>query len=496
MCVFGAVLISVFSSSCAVTAKYQRPAIQAPAAFKELAGSEQWKTATPGDGVLKGKWWEIYGDPQLNALEEKISVSNNTVKQQEAAFRESIALIAISRTGYYPTVTTGPLISQSDRGPNAGGAPGHGASASFQTPFAVSWVPDLWNRVGLAVESSNAAAQISAATLENLRLSLQATLAIDYFAILDNDMQQALLQSNIGIYQQYLELTNNRFNGGVAAKSDVYLAQTQLYGTQAQAVDLGVQRHQFEHAIAVLTGQAPADFSLPAGKIADGLPPAIPVGVPSTLLERRPDIASAERAVAVANTNIGLAKTAWYPSLTLGLTSGLSSGSLLNLLTWSSRVWTVGPTLAQTIFDAGKRKAALREAQEAYDANAAGYRQTVLSAFQQVEDNLSTLRTLAEEASIQAKAVEAAKLSLDLELERYKAGTDSYLNVITTQTIALNDERTAVTLLQQRMSASVNLILALGGGWDASALPTPAEMKGQNLEDPAKATAVAQPKAK
>jgi len=465
----------------------------APAAYKELAGSEQWKTATPGDASLKGKWWEIYGDPQLNALEEKISVSNYNVKQLEAQFRESIALIAISRTGYYPTVTAGPSITQSDRGPNAGGAPGHGSSANFQTPFSASWVPDLWNRVGLAVDSANFSAQLSAATLENLRLSLQATLAIDYFTILDNDMQLSLLNDNIKIYQQYLELTNNRFNGGVAAKSDVYLAQTQLYGTQAQAVDLGIQRHEFEHAIAVLTGQAPADFSIPPGKIADGLPPTIPVGVPSALLERRPDIASAERNVAIANVGIGLAKTAWYPSLTLGGTAGLSAGSLLNLLTWGSRVWTAGPVLAQTIFDAGKRKATLRQAQATYDATADSYRQTVLSAFQQVEDNLSTLRTLAEEASIQAKAVEAAKLSLDLEMERYKAGTDSYLNVITTQTIALSDERTAVTLLQQRMSASINLILALGGGWDNTAIPTPDGLKSKDLEDPAKTVNVAQP---
>jgi NodT family efflux transporter outer membrane factor (OMF) lipoprotein len=347
--------------------------------------------------------------------------------------------------------------------------------------------------VGLAVDSANFSAQLSAATLENLRLSLQATLAIDYFTILDNDMQLSLLNDNIKIYQQYLELTNNRFNGGVAAKSDVYLAQTQLYGTQAQAVDLGIQRHEFEHAIAVLTGQAPADFSIPPGKIADGLPPTIPVGVPSALLERRPDIASAERNVAIANVGIGLAKTAWYPSLTLGGTAGLSAGSLLNLLTWGSRVWTAGPVLAQTIFDAGKRKATLRQAQATYDATADSYRQTVLSAFQQVEDNLSTLRTLAEEASIQAKAVEAAKLSLDLEMERYKAGTDSYLNVITTQTIALSDERTAVTLLQQRMSASINLILALGGGWDNTAIPTPDGLKSKDLEDPAKTVNVAQP---
>ena len=489
----------------------------APAQFKEIEGANTWKTAVPGDGVLKGKWWEIFGDATLNGLEEKVSVSNYSVKQLEAVFRESVALIAVSRSGYYPTVTTGPAVTQGDRGPNAGGAPGHGTSSSFAVPFSASWVPDLWNRVGLSIENANATAQISAANLENLRLSLQATLAVDYFDLRGDDEQLDLLNTTISIYQQYLDLTNNRFSGGVAALSDVYLAQTQLYQTQAQATDLGVTRNQYEHAIAVLTGQAPAQFSIaslfpsapPAAPAAGGgaptlqtppvvdysklVPPPIPVGLPSTLLERRPDIAAQERSVAAANANIGLARTAWYPELTLGATAGVTSGSLLNLLTWGSRVWSVGPSLAQTIFDAGKRRAQLRQNIAAYDATAAGYRETVLGAFQQVEDNLSTLRVLAQEAQQQALAVDASVKSLNLEIERYRAGTDSYLNVITTQQIELTNARTAVSLHQERMTTAVNLILALGGGWDQSTLPTPEQLRSGGLEDPAKAATVAQP---
>ena len=473
-----------------MTAKYQRPAVAAPPAFGELSGNDQWKMATPGDGLLKGKWWEIFGDSQLNALEEKVSTNNYSVKQLEAQFRQSVDAIELARTGYYPTVGTSPSISQSDRGSHGGG--GGGTAATFSLPFTASWVPDLWNRIGLSVQSANANAQLNAADLENVRLTLQGSLANDYFALLISDMQLAVLNENIKIYQDYLQLTNDRFNGGVASKTDVLLAQTQLLSTQASATDLGVSRHQLEHAIAVLTGQAPAMFSIPSGKI-DNPPPPIPISVPSTLLERRPDIAAEERAVMAANTQIGIARVAWYPTLSLSGTAGLSSGSLLNLLSWGSRVWSAGPTLAQTLFDAGRRKVVLRQAQDAYDVVAANYQQTVLSAFQQVEDNLSTLRILADEATTQQQAVDAGIQSLTLELERYKAGTDSALNVITTQTITLNNERTAVALLGRRMTAAVNLIVALGGGWDLSTLPTDDQLKGSDMHDPSKNVNVAQP---
>jgi outer membrane protein TolC len=512
--------VSIFCSSCAITQKYQRPAMPAPAQFKEIEGANTWKTAVPGDGVMKGKWWEIFGDTTLNGLEEQVSISNYNVKQLEAEFRESVALIAVSRSGYYPTVTTAPAVTQGDRGVNAGGQPGHGTSASFAVPFSASWVPDLWNRVGLGIENANATAQTDAANLENLRLSLQATLAVDYFELRGDDDQLDLLNTTISIYQQYLDLTNNRFNGGVAALSDVYLAQTQLYQTQAQATNLGVTRNQYEHAIAVLTGQAPAGFSIasthpnsvpapppsttgaptlitpPVIDYSKLAPPPIPVGMPSTLLERRPDVAGMERSVAAANANIGLARTAWYPELTLGATAGVTSGSLLNLLTWGSRVWSVGPSLAQTIFDAGKRRAQLRQNIDIFDAAAAAYRQTVLSAFQQVEDNLSSLRVLAQEAQQQELAVDASVKSLNLEIERYRAGTDSYLNVITTQQIELTNAITSVNLHQERLTAAVNLILALGGGWDQSTLPTPDQLRSGGMEDPAKSVTVAQPVAR
>jgi outer membrane protein TolC len=513
-----AVLISIFCSSCAVTAKYQVPAMPTPPAFKGLDGSEQFKTAVPGDGLLKGRWWEIFNDTELSKLEEQVGPSNYSLKQLEAEFRESLATIAINRSAYFPTVTTSPSITQSDRGPNAGGQPGHGTSSTFEIPFGATWVPDLWNRVGLSVQNANATAQENAANLENTRLTLQAALAVDYYELRGNDMQFDLLNANIKIYTDYLKLTNDRFGGGVAAKSDVDLAETQLYQTEAQATALGVLRNQYEHAIAVLIGKAPAEFSIAPVKVTGPLmkpasdlptattaeeipeidysaisPPPIPVGVPSTLLQRRPDVAGMERAVAAANANIGIARTAWFPTLTLGATPGLVSSSLLNLLTWGSRSWSAGPALAQTIFDAGKRKAQLRQSLAAYDATADAYRETVLTAFQQVEDNLSTLRVLALEAQQQALAVRAADESLALELERYKAGTDSALNVITTQQIALSNEINAVTLLQSRMVAAVNLVMALGGGWDSSTLPTNEQMKGHDLEDPAKALNVAQP---
>jgi NodT family efflux transporter outer membrane factor (OMF) lipoprotein len=495
------ILTAIFCSSCTVGPKYQKPVVQAPPAFKELAGSDQWKTATPGDSLIKGKWWEVFGDPQLNGLEASISVSNFTVKQAEAQFRQARALVLGSRADYYPVIGSSPSITQTDRG--AGGAAGAagatgatagrgGTAAVFTLPFTAAWEPDLWGRVRLAVENAAANAQVSAADLENIRLSLQAALASSYFALLSTDMQLALLNDTIEAYQTYLTLTINRFNGGVASKADVTLAQTQLYTTQASATDLVATRNQLEHAIAVLTGLAPAEFSLKPGRI-EKPPPPIPAAVPSALLERRPDIAAEERLVAAANARVGLAQVAFYPTLTLSATAGLQSTALQTLLRWASRTWSTGPSITQTLFDFGRRDATLMGAVAARDAATAAYRETVLGAFQQVEDNLSNLRVLAQEAEQQAQAVAAAEQSLALETERYKAGTDSYLNVITTQTITLSDERTAVVLLQRRMNAAVNLILALGGGWDSSTLPTTDQLRSVALGDAANTNKVAQP---
>ena len=488
--ILSATLGAAFLSGCAVGPKYVAPVVPAPPAFKELKGNDQWKTATPSDGLLKGKWWEIFNDPQLNALEEKISSGNFNVKQAEAQFLQARALILQNHSGYYPVIGSSPAINQADRGPNAGG---RGTSSSFSIPFTATWEPDLWGRVRMAVENSVDNTQVFAADLENLRLSLQATLAVDYFTLLGTDMQLDLLKDTIAAYEKNLTLTMNRFSGGVASKADVTLAQTQLYTTQAQATDLDVSRNQLEHAMAVLTGEPPANLSIARGKI-NAAPPEIPVAVPSQLLERRPDIAAQERLIAAANANIGIAEVAFYPTLTLSATSGFTGSNLANLFTWGSRVWSTGPGISQTLFDFGTRDARLLQVRASYDAAVAAYRQTVLTAFQQVEDNLSTLRVLAKESEEQSKAVAAAEQALLLETERYKAGTDSFLNVITTQTIALGDERTAVTLLQRRMTAAVNLIVALGGGWDASTLPNADQLRTVEMGDPANAHRVAQPR--
>jgi NodT family efflux transporter outer membrane factor (OMF) lipoprotein len=357
-------------------------------------------------------------------------------------------------------------------------------TSTFSLPFSASWEPDLWGRVRLSVENATASAQASAADLENVRLSMQSTLAVDYFNLLGLDMQTALLKDTLDAYDKALQLTINRFNGGVASKADVAQARTQLETTRAEMTDLGVSRAQFEHAIAVLTGQPPASLTLAPGKI-DGPPPPIPAGLPSQLLERRPDIAAAERQMAAANAEIGLARAAYYPTLTLSASAGLQAGNIASFFSWPARFWSVGPSLSQTLFDFGRRRAQLQQSEAAYDATVAGYRQTTLSGFQEVEDNLAALRILAQEADQLDVAVKAAEESLRLEIDRYKGGTDSYLNVITTQTIALGDERSAVQLLSRRMVAAVQLISALGGGWNASTLPGPADLKSAAGAKPA-----------
>ena len=485
----------LFCAACSVGPKYQRPTAPVTPAFKELPGSDQWKTASPSDANLKGKWWEMFGDSELNRLEEMVAVNNQTVKQAEAQFRNATALARIAHAGYLPTIGSTPAITASGTGRSittATGTRAAGVSHLFQLPFSASWEPDFWGRVRLNVQLETAAAQSSAALIENARLSIQAALAEAWFNMLGTDMQIALLNDTISGYETYLRLTISRYQGGVAAKSDVTLAQTQLATTRAQATDLYQARTQFEHAIAVLTGRPPAELEIPPGRI-PGPPPTVPTGVPSHLLERRPDIASSERLVAAANANIGLAQTAFYPTLTLTATGGLQNTGLTNLFTWPSRYWSVGSSLAQTLFDFGRRKATVQEFEAQYDAQVASYRQTVLSAFQEVEDNLAALRVLAQEAVEQDAAVAAAEQSLALETDRYKAGTDTYLNVITTQQLALNDERAAVNILQRRMVSAVALVAALGGGWDASALPGGNSIQSPSMADPATTQKIAQP---
>lgn len=473
----GAALLATFvlTAGCNVGPRYNRPLTPMAPTFKELPpGDDQWKTSTPRDGEIKGKWWEMFGDAQLNALEEAVNISNQNIKQAEANFRQARAFVAANRAGYYPTIGAIPAITSSGSSLTQRGT--FSTSSLFSIPPSASWEPDFWGRVRLSVENATEQAQALAGTLENTRLLYQTDIAVDYYELLSTDMQEKLLDDTITAYDRALQLTINRFNGGVASQADVAQARTQLDTTVADRTDLNVARAQYEHAIAVLTGQPPANLSIPPGKIS-GPPPPIPVGLPSQLLERRPDIASAERTVASMNAQVGLAETAYYPTLTLSGAGGIESSSLTTLFRWPSRFWSVGPSISQTLFDFGKRKAQLLQAEAAYDSSVAAYRQSVLTAFQEVEDNMAALHYLEKEAAQEDTAVREAERSVALELDRYKGGVDSYLNVITTQTIALSDERTAVTILQRRMAAAVSLITALGGGWNAANLPNAEQIR-------------------
>jgi len=408
----------------------------------------------------------------LNALEDRVNVSNQNLKVAEAQFRQARDQIRIDRSGLYPTLSAGPSITAeqfSRNAPNAG--PKYGQTeGDFVLPFDLSYEVDAWGRIHLTVQAATANAQASAADLETARLSIHAELAADYFSLRGLDAQKQLLDSTVVTYQKALDLTTNRYNGGLAAKVEVAQAATQLETTQAQAIDLGVQRAQFEHAVAALVGQPASTFSIPVSPL-DTPPPAIPVGVPSDLLQRRPDIAAAERRMAAANAEIGVAKTAYYPTLNLGAAAGLEGSSIINWFAWPSHLFAVGPSLLETLYDAGRRHAYTDQAWAAYDANVASYRQDVLTAFQEVEDNLAGLRILDEETRKQSQAVQSAELSLALSMNRYKGGLVTYLEVLTAQSAALSDERTAVDILTRRTNSAVFLIKALGGGWDVSKLP-------------------------
>jgi len=464
------IFLALVSSGCLKVAPYQTPPLPVPQGYKEDP-PQGWKEANPSDGVIKGKWWEIFGDPDLNALEEQVNISNQNVLQAEANFNAAKAAVRIARTQLYPTVTTTPSVTGSDASSRATRGVGAGAQGLYELPVNASYTADVWGAIHRSITASANTAQSQEAALENARLLYQSELALDYFQLHGLDGDFDLLTQTVQSYTEYLALTKTRFSFGVASDADVAQAETQLFTTQAQLVDVDVDRTQMEHAIAVLIGKSPKELTIPRANITIGLP-RIPVGLPSTLLERRPDIAEAERQASSANQQIGIAKAAFFPALTFAASAGLESTSFINWITWPSRFWTLGPQLAQTLFDAGKRTAQVAQAQASYDATAAGYRQTVLTAFQQVEDNLSALRVLEQESDVTDRAVGSAKRSLDVTTAQYKAGTVNYLSVITVQTIALADEKSAVDLKTRRMAASVQLIEALGGGWDSSRLPT------------------------
>lgn len=466
----------LFLGGCAVGPKYKTPTTPVPPAYKEAG---DWKTAQPSEQNLGGNWWEIFNDAQLNGLEQQISVSNQNLKAAVAQYQEARAALRYSRADYYPTVSVNPSATRERFSANR---PVSGASGKtfndFVLPVDISYQANAWGRVSRNVESYREQAQASAADLAVVNLSMHADLAIDYFAARTLDAEEKLLQDTVTQYQQALQLNEDRYQGGLASEVEVEQARTILETTRAQLVDVGVARSQYEHAVAVLVGKPPAEFSLAPLPLTTP-PPPIPVGVPSDLLERRPDIAAAERRVASANAQIGLAKTAYYPLVNIVASGGFESGTITTLLQGPSALWAVGASAMYTIFDGGRRHAANDQAQAAYDSVVASYRQTVLTGFQQVEDNLAALRILENEAGVQATAVQAAQHSLDLSNTRYEGGVTSYLEVITAQNAALSDEVTAVNILGRRMASAVQLIQALGGGWDRSSLPARPECCGK-----------------
>jgi NodT family efflux transporter outer membrane factor (OMF) lipoprotein len=476
-------------TGCTVGPKYARPSAAAAPAYKELTpenfkDTDGWKQAQPSDGTLKGNWWEIFNDPQLNALEEQVNVSNQNIAAAAANFLAARALVRQTRAQYYPTLTANPTITNSRPSLGQfGGVRTSGSSTSTSAGFALtsftdyslafdaSWVPDFWGKIRNTFLENAAAAQASAADLQNVRLTAQAEVAVNYFEIRAQDALKQLFDQTVAAYQDSLELTQIQFNAGIASDEAVAQAETQLEATQAQDTNLGIARAQFEHSMAMLLGQPASTFSLPAAPL-EANPPAVPFGVPSQILERRPDVASAERLMAQANAQIGIATAAYYPTVTLSATAGFSNTSPTDWFTWPSRFWSAGPALAETLFDAGLRRATVQQYRAFYDRNVANYRQTVLIAFQQVEDNLASLRILSQEIRQQDTAVSSAQRNLQSAMQRYQAGIDPYLNVITAQTTLLTNQQTAVNLRRDQMTASVQLIEALGGGWDAAQLPS------------------------
>jgi NodT family efflux transporter outer membrane factor (OMF) lipoprotein len=446
---------------CAIGPKYVRPTAQVPAAYKEAG---DWKKAQPQDAILRGDWWKIFNDPRLDALEDQVNISNQNIMLAQAQYAQAYALVQAARSSFFPTLGVGASYT---RARTASGPSSAKTTSNNLLNADVNWELDLWGKIRRTMEANRANAQASKADLENARLSAQAQLAQDYFQLCSLDAQKKLLDDTNAIFQKFLILTKNRHASGVASETDVIQAQTQLEGTQAQEIDIGVQRSQLEHAIALLIGKPASDFSIPSMTLTSNVPD-VPMGLPSEILERRPDIAAAERTVAAANALIGVAESAYFPTLTLSASGDYDNSNLARIFSSPNPLWSVGPALAESIFDAGLRQAQTAQARAVYDADVASYRQTVLTAFQQVEDNLAALRILEHEGRIQDSAVRDSLKAVALETDQYKAGTVSALDVINTQATALTDEKAAVTILGERMNACVLLIQYLGGGWTSS----------------------------
>jgi NodT family efflux transporter outer membrane factor (OMF) lipoprotein len=480
-----ATLAALLLTGCMVGPKYQKPPAIAqapPATYKEspkAADAGTWKVAQPQDAVLHGNWWEIYSDPELNTLEEKLNIDNQNIKAYFANFMEARTLIAQARAQLYPTVTTGPSYSRSQTSGHVGSAAPSAAIGKqanlFDLPVDASWAPDLWGKVRNQIREAQYNAQMSAADLENVKLSEQSSLAIYFFEIRGQDALQAIYSQTVADDQKSLDYTRAQYETGVGTEISVVEAENTLENAQAALTNLGVARAQYEHAIAMLVGTDPSAFSIPV-KPLNATPPAVPIGVPSQLLERRPDIATSERAMAAANAQIGIATAAFYPTLTLSADGGFESSVFGHLLDWSSRFWSVGPSVSETIFDAGLRRAAVNQYIQVYNADVATYRQTVLTAFQQVEDYLAAVRILSNQMQQQQAATDSAQRFVDLETARYQTGIDPYIDLVTAQETLLSDRQTLANLHTQEMTASVSLIEALGGGWDSTQLPTPAQV--------------------
>jgi NodT family efflux transporter outer membrane factor (OMF) lipoprotein len=448
---------------------YHRPDVTTSPAFKEMpdVSSGTWTPASPSDAAPKGSWWTLFADPRLDDLERRVSISNESLKQARFQYLQSVEVVSSNRADYFPDITAG---ASAVRGRNYSTNKPYPVSNTFTAPLTATWEPDFWGTIGKNVDIAKETAQSNSALYQNALLSLQAQLAVDYFSAEELDMERDLLSAAMSSYEKALNLTLARYGAGIASQADVSQARAQLDGARASATDVALSRAKFEHAIAVLVGEAPGNFTLSTAPIV-GVPPSIPTFLPARLLERRPDVASAERLTAAANSTIGLARTAFFPAITLAATGGYESGTFSQWFNWPDRIWSLGASAAGTIFDFGRHEAQYRQAKDAYEQSVANYRQVALTAFQEVEDDLASLSYLAVEGVQQDSAVKAAEDSLKLETDLYKAGTVSYLDVITTQNIALTDERTAAQVLGRRMEAAVDLIKAVGGGWDQSQLP-------------------------
>ncbi|NMY51745.1 efflux transporter outer membrane subunit [Pseudomonas sp. WS 5011] len=464
--------LSLALSACAIGPDYQRPQLQTPAQFKQIEG---WTQAKPGDVLERGSWWQLYGDSELNALVERLNVSNQNLAASEAQYRQARALVRGARAAFYPSLSSSAGATRSSQGNGSNTSSVSttsstgGISKSYELGLNAAWELDIWGKLRRSLESSRASYEASAADLAALKLSLQAELVQNYLQLRVLDDQQRLLDATVAAYERSLKLTENQYNAGIVPKSDVSQALTQLKSTQAQAIDLKWQRAQLEHAISVLIGVPPSELSIAVREQLPALP-AIPVALPSQLLERRPDVAAAERRVIAANAEIGVAEAAWYPDLTISASGGYRGSSFADWIDLPNRFWSLGPQLALTLFDGGARSAELDRSEAAYDQTVAQYRQSVLDSFREVEDYLVQLRVLQQEAVIQQEALDAARESLRLIENQYRAGTVDFNSVVSVQATALNNERTTLSLLGNRLTASVQLIAALGGGWQQQLL--------------------------